>query len=165
MTTIIAHSSFWGVWNAEMDVRRRPRKRLQYRLVVATGMISAAAYLLIASKILVHRSPNNNNAAPNRPGTSRRTAAATTATSRFSLSADRPEKKVQQRVPKQLSLAEAEQLSSVDYMACCGAGHRTSKLAEASYLAKVLLFGLRVYWGYCDTYDTRQRQTEVFQYV
>jgi hypothetical protein len=149
-----------------MDVRRRPRKRLQHRLVVATGLISAAAYLLIASKILVHRSPNNNNAEPNQPDwSSRRTAAATTTTSRISLSADRPEKKVQQRVQNQLSLAEAEQLSSVDYMACCGAGHRTSKLAEASYLAKVLRFGLRVYWGYCDTYDTRQRQTEVFQYV
>lgn len=53
-------------------------------------------------------------------------------------------------------------LASVDYMACCGAGHRISKLAEANYLAKLLNFGLRAYFGYCEEGIV---QTEVFQYV
>jgi hypothetical protein len=62
-------------------------------------------------------------------------------------------------------------VSSVDYMACCGAGHRTSKTADANYLAQRQLqgFALRVFWGYCDTSSSSalpdQGQTEVFQYV
>lgn len=63
----------------------------------------------------------------------------------------------------QVEISNPESLSSVDYMACCGAGHRMSKLSEAHYLSKQLGFSLRVYWGYCDTMATRQRQTEVFQ--
>ena len=50
----------------------------------------------------------------------------------------------------------AELLSSVDYMACCGAGHRISKTADASFLAKQLGYSLRVFWGYCNG------RTEVF---
>jgi hypothetical protein len=56
-------------------------------------------------------------------------------------------------------------ISSVDYMACCGAGHRISKMADAYYLAKRLKFTLRGYWGYCDTAETTGHLTEVFQYV
>ena len=67
--------------------------------------------------------------------------------------------------PSSIVVVDPQSLSSVDYMACCGAGHRMSKLAEAHYLSHRLGFGLRPYWGYCDTYSTRQQQTEVFQYV
>lgn len=56
-------------------------------------------------------------------------------------------------------------VSSVDYMACCGAGHRISKMADAYYLAQRLNFTLRGYWGYCDTVATSGHLTEVFQYV
>ena len=56
-------------------------------------------------------------------------------------------------------------ISSVDYMACCGAGHRISKMADAYYLAKRLKFSLRGYWGYCDSTATNGHLTEVFQYV
>jgi hypothetical protein len=56
-------------------------------------------------------------------------------------------------------------VSSVDYMACCGAGHRISKMADAYYLAQKLNFTLRGYWGYCDTVATTGHLTEVFQYV
>jgi hypothetical protein len=54
-------------------------------------------------------------------------------------------------------------ISSVDYMACCGAGHRISKMADAYYLSKRLNFALRGYWGYCDTYTMTGSLTEVFQ--
>jgi Nodulation protein Z (NodZ) len=39
--------------------------------------------------------------------------------------------------------------SSVDYFACCGAGHRLTKLADAYYLAKRVRFSIRVFFGYC----------------
>jgi hypothetical protein len=45
----------------------------------------------------------------------------------------------------------AKEKSTVDYIACCGLGHRMSRLSEANYLAKLLNFGLRSFWGYCDT--------------
>jgi len=38
---------------------------------------------------------------------------------------------------------------SIDYFACCGAGHRMSKLADAYYLAKQLEFTVRVFFGFC----------------
>jgi hypothetical protein len=67
----------------------------------------------------------------------------------------------------------AESASSVDYMACCGLGHRLSKLSEANYLAEQFRFGLRSFWGYCvrdqaadgDGGGSSSYQTEVFQYV
>jgi hypothetical protein len=145
-----------------MDFRRRPRKRLQHRPVVTTSLIFAVAYLLVFD-VLVHRFPPNND----EPGNGRRgltTLAKRTSSGSSSSLADRSGEVVPS-AQQQMSLAEVEQLSSVDYMACCGAGHRTSKLAEAGYLAKLLGFSLRVYWGYCNTYETRQQQTEVFQYV
>jgi hypothetical protein len=39
--------------------------------------------------------------------------------------------------------------SSVDYFACCGAGHRFTKLADAYYLAKRVQFSVRVFFGFC----------------
>jgi hypothetical protein len=60
--------------------------------------------------------------------------------------------------PGKQILKAAKEKSSVDYMACCGLGHRISRLSEASYLAKQLNFGLRSFWGYCDT-------TGVFHYL
>jgi hypothetical protein len=63
------------------------------------------------------------------------------------------------------SLEYAKSRSSVDYMACCGAGHRLSKMADAYYLANQLQFALRAFWGYCDTSDRNGHLTEVFQYV
>ena len=56
------------------------------------------------------------------------------------------------------SLEDAKNISSVDYMACCGAGHRMSKLSDANYVSKRLGFALRSFWGYCDT-------TEVYDYL
>jgi hypothetical protein len=52
----------------------------------------------------------------------------------------------------------AKDVSSIDYMACCGLGHRLSKFADAHYVAKQLGFGLRSFWGYCE-------ETEVFHYL
>jgi hypothetical protein len=60
--------------------------------------------------------------------------------------------------PGKQILNAAKEKSSVDYMACCGLGHRISRLSEANYLAKLLNFGLRSFWGYCDT-------TGVFHYL
>lgn len=44
-------------------------------------------------------------------------------------------------------------LSSVDYNACCGLGHRLSKLSDAYYAASQLGFALRSFWGYCDAVE------------
>ena len=61
--------------------------------------------------------------------------------------------------PKVLpTLRDIEDMSSVDYMACCGAGHRLSKMADAHYVANHLNFSLRGYWGYCD-------EVEVFHFL
>jgi hypothetical protein len=59
---------------------------------------------------------------------------------------------------KNKTLNAAKEKSTVDYMACCGLGHRISRLSEANYVAKLLNFGLRSFWGYCDT-------TGVFHYL
>lgn len=56
------------------------------------------------------------------------------------------------------SLPEYANLSSVDYIACCGLGHKLTKLSEAYYVANMFNFGLRVFWGFCD-------QIEVFSYL
>ena len=40
--------------------------------------------------------------------------------------------------------------ASVDYIACCGLGHRLSKMADAHNLAHMLGYGLRGFWGYCE---------------
>jgi hypothetical protein len=48
---------------------------------------------------------------------------------------------------------DEERISSVDYFACCGAGHRLSKLADANYVAKQLKFSLRVFFGFCNNQE------------
>jgi hypothetical protein len=57
-----------------------------------------------------------------------------------------------------LGMELARETSSVDYHACCGLGHRLSKLSDAKYLATKLGFALRSFWGYCDA-------IEVFDYL
>ena len=59
---------------------------------------------------------------------------------------------------RNIPLDRIRNMSSVDYMACCGAGHRMTKLSDASYVSKKLGFALRSFWGYCDT-------TEVYTYL
>jgi hypothetical protein len=66
--------------------------------------------------------------------------------------------------PNDQLLHLADAAASVDYMACCGAGHRLSKMSEANYLAKRMGFSLRTFWRYCND-DEKNIQTEVFQYV
>lgn len=61
-------------------------------------------------------------------------------------------------IVRSLTIDEVRNMSSIDYMACCGAGHRISKLSEASYAARILGFSLRSFWGYCDS-------TEVYNYL
>ncbi|GKY94689.1 hypothetical protein MPSEU_000434400 [Mayamaea pseudoterrestris] len=51
-----------------------------------------------------------------------------------------------------------EDKASVDYLACCGLGHRLSKMADAHYLSHMLNYGLRGFWGYCE-------YVEVFSYL
>ena len=43
-----------------------------------------------------------------------------------------------------------QHLSSVDYMACCGLGHRLTKMSDAHFVARHLNLALRSFWGYCD---------------
>ena len=57
-----------------------------------------------------------------------------------------------------LTKKQARKTSSVDYFACCGAGHRLSKLVDAHYIATKLRFGLRVFFGFCD-------KQEVYSYL
>jgi len=42
-----------------------------------------------------------------------------------------------------------EDYSSIDYMACCGLGHRLGRMADAFHVAIQLLFELRGFWGFC----------------
>jgi hypothetical protein len=49
------------------------------------------------------------------------------------------------------SFQQAKVKSSVDYHACCGLGHRMSKMVDANYVAKKKNLGLRISWGYCNT--------------
>ena len=50
-------------------------------------------------------------------------------------------------------------LSSVDYTACCGLGHRLSRMSNAAWIAQQLNLSLRTYWGYCGA------DTEIFQHL
>jgi Nodulation protein Z (NodZ) len=54
-----------------------------------------------------------------------------------------------------------EDLSSVDYFACCGLGHRLIRMSLAHYVAKVKGFALRTFWGWCG----EQAPIEVFSYL
>lgn len=60
------------------------------------------------------------------------------------------------RIPR--TIQQAKLKSTVDYLACCGLGHRMSKLVDAHYIAHVKNFGLRVFFGFCD------QSTEVFHH-
>jgi hypothetical protein len=51
-----------------------------------------------------------------------------------------------------------EALSSVDYYACCGLGHRLVRMASAYFIAKRFHFTLRSFWGFCG-------ETEAFSYL
>lgn len=59
-------------------------------------------------------------------------------------------------VPKKIRLAKLK--SSVDYYACCGLGHRMSKMIDAYYISRVKNFGLRIFWGFCN------ETTEIFHH-
>ena len=49
-------------------------------------------------------------------------------------------------------------VSTVEYVACCGLGHRLARMAAASHVAQLLEADLYGYWRCCD-------QTEVFEYL
>ena len=51
-----------------------------------------------------------------------------------------------------------DRISSVDYFACCGAGHRVVKLGDAYYVARLLNFSLRIFFGFCN-------KQEMFSYL
>ena len=48
--------------------------------------------------------------------------------------------------------------STVDYLACCGIGHRLVRMSAAYHLAREIQFGLRAFWGTCGG-------VEIFQYL
>eukprot|EP00980_Cylindrotheca_fusiformis_P012555 scaffold3084_cov144-Cylindrotheca_fusiformis.AAC.3 len=54
-----------------------------------------------------------------------------------------------------------EDLSSVDYYACCGLGHRLVRMSLAAYVAKKRNYTLRCFWGWCG----EQHPIEVFSYL
>lgn len=43
----------------------------------------------------------------------------------------------------------ADDASSVDYIACCGLGHRLARMAAAYSVARQVNFALRSHWGWC----------------
>jgi hypothetical protein len=61
-----------------------------------------------------------------------------------------------------------EDLSSVDYVACCGLGHRLTKMSDAFLVSKRLRLAFRAFWGYCagdDRGTATDAPTEVFHYL
>jgi hypothetical protein len=54
--------------------------------------------------------------------------------------------------------SDLEDLSSVDYYACCGLGHRLVRMSLAADVAQRHQLALRSFWGWCDT-------TEVFSHL
>ncbi|KAG7350358.1 Nodulation protein Z NodZ [Nitzschia inconspicua] len=54
-----------------------------------------------------------------------------------------------------------ESLSSVDFYACCGLGHRLIRMSLAAYVAKQHNFSLRSFWGWCG----ERNPVEVFSYL
>lgn len=54
-----------------------------------------------------------------------------------------------------------ESLSSVDYFACCGLGHRLIRMSLANYVARQRNFSLRAFWGWCG----EENPIEVFSYL
>jgi hypothetical protein len=54
-----------------------------------------------------------------------------------------------------------EKLSSVDFYACCGLGHRLVRMSQAAYIARERNFSVRSFWGWCG----EQNPVEVFSYL
>jgi hypothetical protein len=54
-----------------------------------------------------------------------------------------------------------EELSSVDYYACCGLGHRLIRMSNAYFLARQRNFSFRAFWGWCG----ERQPIEVFNYL
>jgi len=52
----------------------------------------------------------------------------------------------------------AKHKSTVEYRACCGLGHRLSKMVNGYHTARMKNFGFRVFWEFCD------EKTETFHY-
>lgn len=52
-----------------------------------------------------------------------------------------------------------QDLSSVNYRACCGLGHRLARMANAAEVAKAHRLSLRTFWGVCGD------DVEIFQYL
>lgn len=62
------------------------------------------------------------------------------------------------------SIINNSNISSVDYIACCGLGHRISRLSDAAMIAHTLQWELRSYWGYC--YDQNgEEAVELYRYL
>jgi hypothetical protein len=50
---------------------------------------------------------------------------------------------------KRHQLGGARDLSSVDYHACCGLGHRMARMSDAYLVSRRLKLSFRAFWGYC----------------
>ena len=46
-------------------------------------------------------------------------------------------------------ITKAKNKSTVEYSACCGLGHRLSKMVDAYHIARKKNFGMRVIWEFC----------------
>ena len=46
-------------------------------------------------------------------------------------------------------IKKAKDKSYVEYSACCGLGHRLSKMVDAFHIARTRNFGMRVFWEFC----------------
>lgn len=59
-------------------------------------------------------------------------------------------------------------LSSVDYLGCCGAGHRFMKTADAVVLASLMQWPIRVNWKYCHSSNSvkaKSKPVDLFRYL
>lgn len=129
----------------------RMRARLLFLPAVLTLLVSIHILLLV-------RLPTNGTA-------SKSSSRVLVPLDTRSYEEQRPEITISNHHPQHQGVIDVHNISSVDYMACCGAGHRISKTAEAHYLSLQLGFALRSFWGFCDTSHPKEGQTEVFQYV
>lgn len=64
-------------------------------------------------------------------------------------------------MPQLRSTQSLEDLSSVDYYACCGLGHRLVRMSLAAYVARQRNYTLRCFWGWCG----EQQPIEVFSHL
>jgi len=55
-------------------------------------------------------------------------------------------------------IVRAKNKSTVEYRACCGLGHRLSKMVDAYHIARTKNYGFRAFWDFCDN------KTESFHY-